>query len=351
MHEEFLIIGTVMLVAGVIILILGLRKSTRNIWFWAAFPIFHGLEEIVEYYIASVTSVPFFVERLEVLLGILASMALFITVVEFTGVIPSEGGKLAGFFGIVILGSIALFFPETVIEYIENDTFLELGPLMSTPLQFLANFLIPMLATVVLIVSHLHLTKEQQKRKFQISKSENLLVIFLVISLSLFALFEGLTVENSVFLVIQSLITVMFIAIPLIVIFASKPGIQRFLIIDATNGFLIYGFHFTTRNVIAAETENEEHNDALLVSAFLAALSGFSGDYLKAGTSLKLESHHMLFYISRVGDVIFTLQTLMSTSALDKAFLNTVNEIGTNVDSKDQDRYTEIIVSNFREFF
>ncbi len=351
MYEEFLVIGTIMIISSFVILFLGLKRSTRNIWFWFGFPFFHGTEEILEYLIANNPSgLPPFAERIELILGILASVCLFIAVVELNGQISSKGGLLAGSMIFVLLGVIALLFPEPVIDTIERDTLFQIGGfLKTTPFQFLTNFLIPILAGLVLFVTQMFLLKNQRTQKIQIAHSEMMLFFLLEVSLVLFSMFEGLTSENSVFLLMQTLVTVMFVIIPLVVIFLSKPDLQRFLVIDATNGFLIYGYHFTTANVISAESENEEHNDALLVSAFLAALSGFSGDYLRSGSTLKLESNQSFFYISRMEDTIFTLQTLFVTEAVDKAFKETIQELGQLLMVKDERQADEFATTGITD--
>lgn len=368
MHEEFLVIGTGMILSSIIILILGLKKSTRHIWFWFGFPFFHGTEEILEYFIANNPRLPFFIERTELLLGILASVCLFIAVVELNGQIPTSGSVLAGGVMAALLGTMALSFPEIVIDAIEKDPLFQIGFISTTPFQFVTNFLIPILAGIVLFVTQIRLKSLQGKRNIQISRSEMTVFFSLESSLLLFSLFEGLTSENSIFLLMQTFVTILFVIIPLVVIFLSKPGLQRFLVIDATNGFLIYGYHFTTRDVISSETNNDEHDDALLVSAFLAALSGFSGDYLQSGTTLKLESNQTHFYISRVNDTIFTLQTLLVTESVEKAFNYVVTELGKLEQEKDRKKtvdfsttgitdqktvelFTNVIIENFKGLY
>ena len=48
--DEVLLIGIIMTIAGIVIGIFGRLRNTSNVWFWAIFPIAHGMHEFIEYF-------------------------------------------------------------------------------------------------------------------------------------------------------------------------------------------------------------------------------------------------------------------------------------------------------------
>jgi hypothetical protein len=71
--NPLLIIGTIMILTGIVVIYFGHKRSVPNAVLWAIFPIAHGLHEFADYALDEMAA-PFFVERLELFFAIGSSL-------------------------------------------------------------------------------------------------------------------------------------------------------------------------------------------------------------------------------------------------------------------------------------
>ena len=102
MSEVLILIGVIMVVSGIAIYYIGLRRNVPNTILWAFFPILHGLHEFADYFLEFYDI--FIIEQFEMFFAIAGAFLLLGATLEYNGALAKPIGKITAFFGMISIG-------------------------------------------------------------------------------------------------------------------------------------------------------------------------------------------------------------------------------------------------------
>lgn len=322
-----LIIGSIMLVCGILVGYFGIKRGIPNAILWSLFPILHGFHEFAEYFLNEFNA-PFIVERFELIFAFGSSFALLAASIEFTGGFLKPSGKIAGLSGFLIITYIVLIIPEVTLEEI-HDLNWPVGLLLITFWRFLFGFILVIISAASIIASYFAL----KRKKVSISSKMKITTSISAILLCIFSVFEGFKSDNVIFIGLRGFTLSFSVLVPVLVVFSSKLGIQHILIINK-GGTLLHGFSFNEdRNIFSMESEKDQH-EAILSAGFIAAITGYSSEILKGGESTTIRSENVYLVMVKKNDLIYTLQSINTNKNLRQSISNFMEQIHEEVKDK-----------------
>jgi len=137
--------------------------------------------------------------------------------------------------------------------------------------------------------------------------------------LVVYAIFEGFESEDPVFITLRAISLSLFIIVPVFFILVNNVGLQRLMVIQE-GGVPIIGYKFPSNTFISMDST--ESKDFILAAGFLSAISSFSDDILKAGSSISIRSKQLYFILTHTGGNIYALQALHTNRELEKILYN-----------------------------
>ncbi len=313
-----LIIGIIMTLSGIVVFILGQKRGIRNSWLWASFPIFHGFHEFVDFLLENYT-LPIFFERLELAFAFISSFALLAASIEFVGVISNPTGKVSAGVGLLSMGYVIFAIPAEELEALN-----EIVILSSDLFRFFFGFLLVMFAVLAIFGSYLYLVLS--KKSDEITKSISQTSIISSILLIIFAIFEGFNSTSPIFIIFRAISLSLFVIIPAYIVLTSKLGLTRLLVMNK-DGMLLYGYNFLRMKCLLCNEEGYESDKELLMSSFLAALSGFTSELSEIDKTFNLESNNLYFVLTQRDDIIYVIQSRNYSKQLEVDFFSLTKKI------------------------
>lgn len=315
MNEVLLLIGIMMTISGIIVFYLGYKRGVPNTILWAAFPILHGLHEFTEYFMDNFDLISY-TERFEMLFSISGSFVLLAAALEYNGVLQKPVGKIAGLIGLIGVSYFVFGLPEELLEDIEH-TIITVGIFKTDPIRFMQGMFLTILTLLVIIITYLYLLYQSKKGIITPDSKLSQTTIIAILLLGIYAFFEGFNWEGGIFISLRAISLGLFIVVPIFFILTNKIGLQRLIIIDE-GGIPLMVFNFPSDSFLSFDSS--EGSRVVLASGFLAAISSFSGQVLKAGSSLSLRTNNLFFIVSQYKSKIYALQTLHTNRNLEKKF-------------------------------
>ena len=346
MNEALILIGIIMIVAGIFVFYFGYKRSVPNMYLWAAFPILHGLHEFADYF---AFQLPIIFERLEIFFAISGSFVLLAAALEYNGIIARPVGKFAALIGLVAVSYYIFGLSEEALEEIENSVF-DFGILKTNPFRFFQGFFMTILAILAIVFTSLYLYIRSREGELSIDRRFYEINGASIILLSIYAFFEGFESEDPVFITLRAISLSLFIIVPIFFILVNKIGLQRLFIIQSS-GVPIVGYKFPTNSFISIGSS--EGSDFILAAGFLSAISTFSGNVLKSSSTFSIRSKQLYFIITQVNGNLYALQTLHTNRALEKVFfefgkrLNPKIPLTNNVEDIDEKMVESEIKNSF----
>ena len=198
---------------------------------------------------------------------------------------------------------------EDAILASEENYLFEDFLLISDPFRFLYGFLILIIATIGLILTHFIYLRETSKGKYPKDEKLQIKMAFMVILIVLTSIFNGFDYEES---------------IGEEVAFIIMRGIT-------TNGLPIYAFDLRTKSEIRGD------NIIILTSGFLAALTSFSKELSssKSQSTLTISSGNLYYIIFHTDNHIYSLQAGYYNKHLEAKFSQLSQDFEEFIASKD----------------
>jgi hypothetical protein len=309
-----ILIGIIMVASGIFVFYIGYKKSVPNTYLWAAFPILHGLHEFAE---ASLElGMPFIVERFEIFFAIAGAFVLLAAALEYNGVVARPIGKFAALIGLIGVSYFIFFLPEHIIEEMEHIKY-DFGILVTNPIRFFQGMFMTILAIIALLLTSLYLVLRAKRGEITLDPKLIQITGISVILLSVYAFFEGFESEDPVFVTLRAISLSLFLIVPIFFILTNKLGLQRLLIIQE-GGIPLLGYNFPSNTYLTIDSS--ESSDFVLAAGFLAAVSSFSGNVLKAGSTFSIRSKQLYFILTQVEGNIYALQSLHTNKNLERDF-------------------------------
>ena len=321
MSEVLILIGVIMIAAGVVMLYLGIKRNVPNTPLWSLFPILHGLHEFADYALES--GMPFIVERFEIFFAVAGSFVLLAAALEYNGVIPRPIGKFVALIGLISVSYFIFALPEQIIEDMEHSLF-DFGFITSNPIRFFQGFFMTIVAILAILLTTIYITYQSKKEFQTIDRKLIEIMITSIVLLSIYAFFEGFLSEDPIFITLRAISLSLFIIVPIYFILVNYVGLQRLLIIQQ-GGIPVLGYNFPSHTFLSFDTP--EGADFILAAGFLSAVSSFSGDVLKSGTTISIRSNRLYFLITQINGTIYALQALHANKNLETVFF----EFGSNL--------------------
>jgi hypothetical protein len=317
MNEVLILIGIIMVIAGIFVYYMGNKRAVPNTFLWAAFPILHGLHEFMDY--ALQFKIPFFFERLEIFFAIAGSFVLLAAAIEYNGVVTRPIGKIGALIGLITISYFIFGLPEDILEAMDHFNF-KLGFLSTTPFRYFQGFFMTILAMVAIVLTSLYLIVTSKNGRIAFDKKSVRITGISIVILSIYAFFEGFESEDPIFVTLRAISLSLFIVVPIFFILVNRIGLQKLLIIQE-GGVPLLGYDFLSHNFISLQSSE------ILAAGFLSAISHFSNEFLKAGTSFSLRSKQIYFILAHIEGTIYTLQSLHTNKNLEKVFYDFANKI------------------------
>lgn len=315
MNEILILVGVMMIVSDIIVYILGYKRGVPNTILWSIFPILHGFHEFTEFFIDNFNLISY-TERFEIFFSISGSFILLAASLEYNGVLQRPIGKLSALVGLVTTSYFIFGLPDEIIEDLEN-TVLVVGILQTDLIRFLQGFFLTILAIIAILSTSLYLLRQSKRGITHPDHRLKQTTVVSILLLGLYSLFEGFTWEAGIFITLRAISLGLFIIVPMFFILINKIGLQSLIIIDK-GGIPLMVYNFTSDDFISFNTT--EGQRILLASGFLAALTSFSGDILKAGSSMSIRTNKLFFIISKYKSKIYALQTININKNVQKSF-------------------------------
>jgi hypothetical protein len=350
-----LAIGIIMTISGIVIFIIGYRRSIPNALLWSLFPFLHGLHEFADYAL-EVANAPFVVERFELVFAFASSFALIAAAIEYNGAIPKPAGRMGFAFGTVTIAFLFFALSEEVIEE-AHETIFSFGLLSSEPFRFFYGFFSVLLAAIAFLGTYLFLAYQAKKGLLSIERRLTQTTIVSVVLLVIFSIFEGFE-GGSAYIILRAIFMALFVIIPGYIVLYSKLGLQRLMVIDHS-GILIYGYNFTQKTCIfceEADAGDEEEAVDVLTAGFLAAISDFTGEILHIGKTFSIRTNRLYFVLTKSETKLFVLQSINYDKNLEKRFFSFIKSIQNDMEkytlpSEDiNDKFTPLVIDAFTQF-
>ncbi len=327
MSIVLLFIGIVMVVAGVFVFYIGNKKDTPNKYLWAGFPILHGLHEFAEY--ALDFNAPFIVEQFEEFFAFAGAFVLLAAAIEYNDVIPRPMGKFAALIGLIAASYFIFFIPEVIFEEMEHYKF-DFGIVKTNPLRFFQGVFITILVIITFLSSALYLFLKSKGGLISIDVKKLFLTTGVsVVLLLIYAFFEGFESDDTIFITLKAVSLSLLLVIPVFFILVNTVGLQRLLVIQE-GGVPLLGFDFSSNSFISFNSS--EGDEFILAAGFLSAVSSFSGNILKAGSTFSIRSRHLFFVITKIEGKIYALQSLHINKDLEKNFFEFGQRISNSIE-------------------
>lgn len=331
--NPLLIIGTIMILTGIVVIYYGHKRSVPNAVLWAIFPIAHGLHEFADYALDEMAA-PFFVERLELFFAIGSSLALVGAIFEFTGALSKPIGKILTISTLIFSFYFITILSEQSIEDI-SEIVINFGVLHSEPFRFFYGFFLILFSVIVLLITYFYQIKNSKLKNITLDSNIKTLTVLASVLLIIFGIFEGFESTNPIFIEFRAISLALFIIIPLLFIIISKPGLQKLLILNES-GMLNYGFHFGKKKDIMRDSSmKEELDQAIMASGFLSALTIYSSQISQGTNFFNIRSGGLYFTLSKIGNTLFALQSIAATKQLDTQFSLFIQKISKDLKSEE----------------
>ncbi len=212
MSFVLILIGTIMIITGIIVIYLGKKRAVPNTYLLGLFPIFHGIHEFISSF--QQIQALILLERIEIFTAVLGAFCLLAVTIEFNGAIAKPTGKLISIIGTATVSYFIFILPDNVIEDL-NSIVLNFGYFQSTPFRFFQGFFISFLAIIATLFTFIYLKLYSKKYLFSI---DSRIYRFTAISISLliiYAIFEGFNHESELLIMFRAFSLTLFIIIPL----------------------------------------------------------------------------------------------------------------------------------------
>lgn len=212
MSFVLILIGTIMIISGIIVIYLGKKRAVPNSFLLGFFPIFHGIHE----FIISLQEIQAFIllERIEIFTVVLGAFCLLAVAIEFNGAIAKPMGKLISIVGIATVSYFIFFLPDNVIENL-NSIVLNFGYFQSTTFRFFQGFFISFMAITVILLTFIYLKLRSKKDLFTIDSRLSRFTAISITLLILYAISEGFIHESELIIMLRAFSLTLFIIIPL----------------------------------------------------------------------------------------------------------------------------------------
>lgn len=212
MSFVLILIGTIMIISGIIVIYLGKKRAVPNSFLLGFFPIFHGIHE----FIISLQEIQAFIllERIEIFTAVLGAFCLLAVAIEFNGAIAKPMGKLISIVGIATVSYFIFFLPDNVIENL-NSIVLNFGYFQSTTFRFFQGFFISFMAITVILLTFIYLKLRSKKDLFTIDSRLSRFTAISITLLILYAISEGFIHESELIIMLRAFSLTLFIIIPL----------------------------------------------------------------------------------------------------------------------------------------
>lgn len=298
-------------VGGIGIYLLGRSRGVPNAILWGTFPILHGFHEYAEYLLDELDA-PFIVERFELLFAIGSSVVLLMAITEYLGSIPRPYGKLTGLITFIPITYFLLVMEEEAIELLEHQTF-QFGILSTGFFRFFYGTVLVLVSIIILIYSYFRLPDEAQNQRLMTITgiSSGLLVIF--------ALFEGFTSDNPLFITLRGVSAVLFLLVPGYILFTNDLGLQ-ILLITSESGSYLTGFDFEKQKMV-------DDDEAILTGNFIAAISSFSKSEEEIGGVSDITTTQGRYIINQKEDYIISLLTRNTNQELENGLIKFAEQL------------------------
>lgn len=320
--DPLISIGIIMTITGIVVWMIGRRRSVPNTVVWALFPIFHGMHEFFDYAVEELNA-PFVYERFELFFAYASSLILLAAVIEFNGAVASPAGKIVGIITTIFLAFFLVVLTDDNLEDIAG-VILNFGLLHSEPNRFFYGFFLVILSALIILISDIYLINQSKKLKISLDPRLRVAGRAAIIFLVFYAIFEGFDSTNAIFIQMRAVTLSIFIIIPLLFVLTHKPGLQRLLII-ADTGELAYGYNFGQDKDIFSTSTEEELNNAVLTAGFLAAISGFSQQISQNSTAFSIRHSGLYFTLQKTGSALVALQSINYSKQLQQIFNDFTN--------------------------
>ncbi|MHA2009702.1 MAG: hypothetical protein ACW99E_22290 [Promethearchaeota archaeon] len=346
-----LIMAITMFVSTVVVSYFAFKKRTPNKFIWPLIPFFRGLEWLAEYIADFIENEldlepPFFLDRFELTFGFIASMAILAACLEFNGAIQKPLGKI----GALLVGLVPIFFllilNEEVLVSIEENYLFEDLILISDPFRFLYGFLILILATIGLLLTHIIYLRQTRKGKFPKDEKMHIKIAFMTVIIVITSIFNGFDYEESIteevtFIIMRGVTTIPFMLLPIFVILTNKSELNIFIIIKS-NGIPMYAFN------IRENIELSGDNFIIITAGFLTALTNISKELSsKTRPTLTISSGNFYYLIFQTGNHIYSLQAGYYNKHLEAKFNQLSKDFEKKIASKEEiSAYEEVEIKN-----
>ncbi|KKN08463.1 hypothetical protein LCGC14_1056490 [marine sediment metagenome] len=207
-----ILIGTIMLITGIIIIYLGKKRAVPNTYLLGLFPIFHGIHEFITSF--QLIQPIILLERIEIFSAILGAFCLLAVTIEFNGAVAKPIGKLISIIGIVIVSYFIFILPDSLIVILSSTT-LNFGAFQSTPFRFFQGFFISFISIIVTLFTFIYLKISSRRDSFSIDSRLSRFTAIIISLLTTYALFEGFNHELEVFILLRAFSMTLFMIIPL----------------------------------------------------------------------------------------------------------------------------------------
>ena len=212
MSFVLILIGTIMIISGIVVIYLGKKRGVPNAYLLGFFPIFHGIHELIDTFNQIQTFI--LLERIETFTSVFGAFCLLAVTIEFNGAIAKPTGKLISIIGIATVSYFIFFLPDDVIKELSSIVLI-FGAFQSTSFRFFQGFFISIMAIIVILLTFTYLKLWAKKEIFSVDSRITRVTVILVILLAFYAIFEGFSHESELVIMLRAFSMTLFIIIPL----------------------------------------------------------------------------------------------------------------------------------------
>ncbi|MFW9996504.1 MAG: hypothetical protein ACFFD4_30955 [Candidatus Odinarchaeota archaeon] len=332
--------GFLFIFGSIIFLVNARKRKTRDIYLWTAFVFFHGLHEIVEYVVESLTLTPLelhLAEQIEISMFAISAVLLVVASLQRSNLFSSPWSYYTG---------ISLLFPILYYTWLPDAQTLQglqatisFGFLITNFQRLLFGLIFGAVSVLVFLYISADLIKIASRHKNKQLKARRNRMVLATLAAFIFMLSEGFVIEDQNILLVKAITALAILIIPIDLFISQKVGLKTLIVFDSA-GRMLFGYNFT-------RSTGEQEMDALIMTtAFLSAMGTFSQEEIQQGRMKMIKSQKGMILFTHDSGITAGLMTEFTTPQVELTLNEFLTDfIGSHSDVlADQARFTDLEV-------